>query len=312
MNLSTFNSKPSVLIKRILAHPLLSPLIICLLFLIAYQLLIWVNLVPPSNGISQRQENIIKGQRYLYQKNQPNSIVLIGSSITGAIRGENLGTQVTNIAMAGSNSTTGLELIKLNRTLPSLLLIEINETISLEIDRQLIDGVHHPILNSIRFYLPMFREEYKPISVLVDSLKKTVQSQQPRAEVTDPATPIANPEFRERFIETMAKTQQEKLSEEAIQHLQQESKMMQQQIATLQKNGVRIILFNLPTESRLEKTPRRQQIQGLMRQLFPPEQFEWVPEPPSREWKTSDGIHLIPADAQAYAEFLKAQLIKFD
>jgi hypothetical protein len=312
MNLSTFNSKLPVLIKRFLAHPLWSPVIICLFFLTAYQLLIWVNLIPPSNGISQRQENIIKGQRYLYQKNQQNSIVLIGSSITGAIRVKNIGDQFTNIAMAGSNSKTGLELIKLNSTLPSLLLIEINETISKEIDRQLIESVHHPILDSIRFYLPMFREEYKPISVLVDSLKQTAQSQRQIAEVAEPATPIANPDFRERFIATMAETQQGKLSEEAIQDLQTESKLMQKQIATLQKNGVRVILFNLPTESRLENTPRRQQIQGLMRQIFPPEQFEWLPEPPSREWRTSDGIHLIPADAQAYAEFLKVQLMNVD
>ncbi|WP_254563562.1 hypothetical protein [Oscillatoria sp. HE19RPO] len=312
MNLSTSNSKPTVLIKRVFAHPLLSPLIICLLFLMAYQLLIWVNLIPPSSGISQRQENIIKGQRYLYQKNRPNSIVIIGSSITGGIKAQNIGYQVTNIAMAGSNSKTGLELIKLNSTLPSLLLIEINETISKEIDRQLIESVHHPILDSIRFYLPMFREEYKPISVLVDSLKQTAQSQGPIAEVSEPVTPIANPEFRERFIATMAETQQEKLSEQAIQDLQKESKLVQQQIATLQKNGVRVILFNLPTESRLENTPRRQQIQGLMRTFFPPEQFEWLPEPPSREWRTSDGIHLVPSDAQAYAEFLKTQLINLD
>lgn len=312
MNLSTFNSKTPLLIKRVLAHPLWSPLVICLFFLIAYQLLIWVNLVSPSPGISQRQENIIKGQRYLYQKNTPNSIVMIGSSITGAIKVKNFGVQVTNIAMAGSNSKTGLELIKLKSTLPSLLLIEINETISKEIDRQLIDSVHHPILDSIRFYLPMFREEYKPISVLIESLKQTAQSERQIAEVAEPAMPIANPGFRERFIATMAETQQEKFSEEAIQDLQQESKLIQQQIATLQKNGVRVILFNLPTESRLENTPRRQQIKELMRTFFPPEQFEWLPEPPSREWKTSDGIHLLPSDAQVYAEFIKAQLIKLD
>jgi len=200
MNLSTFNSKTPLLIKRVLAHPLWSPLVICLFFLIAYQLLIWVNLVSPSPGISQRQENIIKGQRYLYQKNTPNSIVMIGSSITGAIKVKNFGVQVTNIAMAGSNSKTGLELIKLKSTLPSLLLIEINETISKEIDRQLIDSVHHPILDSIRFYLPMFREEYKPISVLIESLKQTAQSERQIAEVAEPAMPIANPGFRERFM----------------------------------------------------------------------------------------------------------------
>lgn len=312
MNLSTFNFKPFGWLKRILAHPICSPLIICLFLLIAYQLLIWVNLVSPSNGISQRQENIIKGQRYLYQKNQLNSIVLVGSSITGSIKVKNIGDQVTNIAMAGSNSKTGLELVKLKSTLPSLLLIEINETISKEIDRQLIDSVHHPILDSIRFYLPMFREEYKPISVLVESLKQTAQSERQIAEVAKPATAVANPEFREKFIATMAETQQEILPEEAIQDLQKESKLIQQQIDTLQRKGVRVILFNLPTESRLENTPRRQQIEGLMRTFFPPEQFEWLPEPPLRQWRTSDGIHLVPADGQAYAEFIKEQLINLD
>lgn len=293
-----------------MTHTLFVPVVFCVFILIAYQFSIWSGIVPASNGINQRQGNVIKAQRYLYDRHSHLNMLLVGSSMTAGLKSKYFGSHVTNIAMLGSNSQTGLELVKINHDFPSLLLVEINETIAQKVDKEFIESVSHPFLYFIRLYLPMFREEYKPISVFVHSLKSISTDNQPTLKTNQAETEeIKNPLFREKFINKMAATQQNKLSANAVKNLREQAQYIKKQIAKLQKKEVRVVLFNLPTESRLANTPRREQIRSLMRDFFPPEQFEWLPEPPSQEWTTSDGIHLVPSHAKAYAEFIKAQLM---
>jgi hypothetical protein len=45
-----------------------------------------------------------------------------------------------------------------------------------------------------------------------------------------------------------------------------------------------------------------------MKELFPVNNFDWLPEPAARKWLTGDGAHLIPSDAKVYANFLKDRL----
>jgi hypothetical protein len=50
-------------------------------------------------------------------------------------------------------------------------LVEINDTIVRKIDAELLDSLYHPIFYWMRQYLPMMREEYRPVSVFINSLK---------------------------------------------------------------------------------------------------------------------------------------------
>lgn len=160
---------------------------------------------------------------------------------------------------------------------------------------------------AIYYLCTLFREEYRPASVLVNSLKN---QSKPNLEESRPVEQeIQNSEFREQFIERMVEGQKEKLSPEDEKILREESASIQSQIAELQQDGVQIVLFSFPAEPSLTNTTKRKQIRELMRSLFPSDRFEWLPEPPSINWTTSDGIHLVPSDAKVYAEYIKAQLL---
>ncbi len=83
-------------------------------------------------------------------------------------------------------------------------------------------------------------------------------------------------------------------------------------VSLIQNNkdsGAKVVLFDLPLESRVNATLRQKQIRALAKKLFPPDCFEWLPPPPPQEWRTNDGIHLIRSDARDFAEFLRDKLL---
>ena len=90
----------------------------------------------------------------------------------------------------------------------------------------------------------------------------------------------------------------------------QEADLMRNKIAEIKKNtGAKVILFDMPRESRVNATLRIKQVQELAKKLFPPDRFEWLPPPKEREWRTNDGVHLIRSDARDFAEFLRDNTI---
>ena len=91
--------------------------------------------------------------------------------------------------------------------------------------------------------------------------------------------------------------------------IRQEAAIVKGQIALLEQRGWRVILFDVPRDTLIATTPREMQLRDLIRDLFPSNQFEWLPEPPSREWMTNDGVHLVAADARAYAQYVEQQLL---
>lgn len=113
----------------------------------------------------------------------------------------------------------------------------------------------------------------------------------------------------EKLIVQEVEANKTSLSEKEASLLKQEADYIKFQISQLRKDGVRVVLFDIPVEQRVQSTVRKQQVRALMRKLFPIKQFEWLPEPPSRHWKTSDGIHLVSSDAKDYAAFLRNQLL---
>jgi hypothetical protein len=100
------------------------------------------------------------------------------------------------------------------------------------------------------------------------------------------------------------------LSEKDAETIKQESELMRNQIAEIKKNtGAKVVLFDIPRESRVNSTLRITQVRELAKKLFPSDRFEWLPFPQDREWRTNDGTHLIRSDARDFAEFLRDNTI---
>lgn len=87
--------------SRFRMRSILRPVLICAVILGLYSGLVAGGMLPSSNGINQGQRNVIKAQRYAYQTNTEMKILLVGSSLTANIDAGDIGSNVTNMAMAG-------------------------------------------------------------------------------------------------------------------------------------------------------------------------------------------------------------------
>jgi len=277
-----------------------------------YQVLVSGRVLPASDGASVIQNNIVKAQRYVYQDDSDLKMVIVGSSLAANLNVKHIGEGVKSIALGGGASQTGLEIVKRSKSKPPIVVVEINDTIIRKIDADLVDSLYHPIFYWIRQYLPMMREEYRPVSVFIDYLKS--RSQQylnlSREKLDSLEARNLTPELSQKGIQMIVDVESKPLSEKDAENIKKEAEFIKSQIAEIKKNsGAKVVLFDIPLESRVNAAIRRKQVRELTKKLFPSDRFEWLPPPPPREWRTNDGVHLIRSDARDFAEFLRDKLL---
>ena len=293
---------------------ILRPVLIFLFLMTLYQVLVSGRVLPSSEGVSLIQNNIVKAQRYAYQDGSDLKMVMVGSSLGANLNVKDIGEGVKSIALGGGASQTGLEIVKRSKSKPAIVLVEINDTIVRKIDVELVNSLYHPIFYGLRQYLPMMREEYRPISILVDSFKSRSKQNLKlmTREVLDSLEGRnLTPQLSQKAIETTVDIQSKPLSEKDAKNMKLEADLIKTQIAEIKKNsGAKVVLFDIPLESRVNGAIRMKQVRELAKQLFPPDRFEWLPPPKEREWRTNDGIHLIRSDARDFAEFLRDKLLR--
>jgi hypothetical protein len=292
---------------------ILRPVLVCLFIMTFYQVLVSGGVLPASDGSSLIQNNIVKAQRYVYQNNADIQMVMVGSSLSANLKVKEIGDRVSSIALGGGASQTGLEIIKRSKNKPPIVLVEINDTISRKIDTDFVNSLYNPVFYWLRRYLPMLREEYRPVSIFIDALKN--RSKQDRnlskEELDRLEARNITPELSQKGIQMAVEVESKPLSEKDTEILKKEADAIKSQIAEIKKDGkVRLVLFDIPIESTVDAAIRRKQVRALMRNLFPADSFEWLSPPPPREWLTNDGIHLIRSDARDFAQFLRAKLLK--
>ncbi|MEG4801745.1 hypothetical protein QUB63_23305 [Microcoleus sp. ARI1-B5] len=277
-----------------------------------YQVLVSGRVLPASDGVSLIQNNIVKAQRYVYQDDSDLKIVMVGSSLAANLHVTDIGKGVKSIALGGGSSQTGLEIVKRSNSNPPMVLVEINDTITRTIDRDLVDSLYNPIFYWMRKYLPILREEYRPISVFIHCFKNGSQHHQKLTREALDSLEARNltPELSQKAIQTTVDIQSKPLSKKEAEDITKEAGLIKSQLAEINKNsGTKVVLFDIPQESRVDAAIRRKQVRELTKKLFPSDRFEWLPPPKEREWRTNDGIHLIRSDARDFAEFLRHKLL---
>jgi len=293
---------------------ILRPVLIFLFLMSFYQVLVSGGVLPASEGVTQRQNNIVRAQRYVYQDDSDVKMVIVGSSLAANLNEKYIGEGVKNIAFGAGASKTGLEIVKRSKSKPQIVLVEMNDVDFLrKIDADLLDSLYHPIFYWLRQYLPMLREEYRPVSVFINYFKSRLQQnleRMSREELDSLESRNFTPKLSQKAIQTAVDNESKPLSEKAAETIKQEADLMRNQIAEIKKNtGAKVVLFDIPRESRVNATLRMKQVRELEKKLFPSDRFEWLPFPVDREWRTNDGTHLIRSDARDFADFLRDNTI---
>lgn len=115
--------------------------------------------------------------------------------------------------------------------------------------------MYHPIFYWMRQYLPMLREEYRPISVFINYFKSRAQQNQKlmsREALDSLEGRNVTPKLSQKAIQRTVDIQSKPLSEKDAKDMKQEADLIKNEIAEIKKNtGAKVVLFDIRSSRKL-------------------------------------------------------------
>lgn len=252
---------------------------------------------------SQWQENLVKAQEYLVDRN-PRPYVLVGSSLMARFSEESFGPNFYNLALKGGSALTGLELIDRKPEKPAVVFVEINMLLR-DADQPVLNNAFRPVFSQLRHYVPALREKFQPANLFAGKIgEKIVAIGAKPLQRVDSTVSSRNSNTNEDpvFLQLLEieRTRCSQLPESTL--LELRSNQLKRYIDRLAQNGVRVVLVEMPIDRRLEDLPLTTSIRDRMHALFPPGQFTWVEPDRGRRYVTTDGMHLAGDSLTSFAQ----------
>src|SRR6185437_8314881 len=209
------------------------------LFIVYNVVLGWMHpLAGP--GQNQWQKNRIAVEDYVdnYQGIQ---VVIVGTSLSARLYPSLLPDGYYNLALSGQSILDGLQIVKQCKKKPKFLLVESN-FYYFKLDQDITEGIFDPAMLYLRKWVPSFREENQPSNLLVPLVKKT------QANVSESMdTGVTNKLLRERV------TQYLQLPDSNL--VNHSVDLLKKDFAELRAEGVKIVLYDIPINCKLENLP---------------------------------------------------------
>ncbi|MCE9560056.1 MAG: hypothetical protein K8R88_14045 [Armatimonadetes bacterium] len=254
--------------------------------------------VPYGTGINQDQKNYITQQHYLMDKTSPFDLVLAGSSMAAKVKVQYLDNRAYNLGVPGGSPQTGLQIILKAQRVPKVVVCELSPTLHLGPDNVVLARLLDPTGYAVSERFPFLRQEFQPTNVLLSKLKK--KSLDDEGTVTSSATKIA-------IADAVQMNKDEPKPEDKAKfatHLRETRELLRQ----IKERGSRVVLLELPVAAEVDATRRMRYYHGEIVREFPVSDYEWLLPLAGEEVQTTDGIHLVPAQAAKVARALVALL----
>jgi hypothetical protein len=167
-----------------------------------------------------------------------------------------------------------------------------------EPDRAFLDAVFQPGLFELRRAMPILREENQPTGVLVGWLKDRMR--QTNAATVSPGDSMAvSKNLFDTNRASFAIVPPDSAQQRYLATLERE-------VNDLRSRGVEVIFIEVPISPELTSSPLAERSREVIMERFPEHRF--LRTEPGIQWRTADGLHLQPSNAQRYSGWLAAQL----
>lgn len=249
--------------------------------------------VPASvirRGASDHQVNYIRVEQVVYSEPTPRFVVL-GSSIAGVLRSEQLGKDFGLVAIGRGCADTGLEILSRKGVVPKCVIIEAN-MLGKGVDEEMVGYFCSSISSHLRDYCSPLRQSGQPINLLISIVQHFKRTPN---RVVDKNVLAVN---LERF---------ERIYSHAPELNDWNSKIIavRERALQLQRLGARIVFVEFPIDTRLEGTQFCEFVRNDLHAKFPTNQFEWITPSRNEAWTTTDGVHMTSESAYRFAEWIK-------
>lgn len=266
-------------------------LLIALLGCIAYSLL--VALLPRSlirRGVSDQQLNYVRAEQVLFASEPPDN-VLIGSSIAGVLRQEQMGDSLGLMAFGGGCSETGVRLLSGTGRVPKRLFVEANVVVK-NVDAEMIRYFTAFPLAQLRRGLPILRQSNQPGNLLMSVF------QQMRA----PPDRVQSASLLNAGLDHYRKINQNPLNPEVV---RKDLQGLRNILVSFKNQGCQVVFVGFPIHPELVNSPREAAFRKEVLEAFPESEFTWLRPSAGVEWKTTDGVHMTSDSARRFAALLR-------
>lgn len=247
-------------------------------------------------------ENLEAGQDFLYG-DPPGAadIVVLGTSLADRLPLDSLaGRKVYPLTFGGQGVLDGLALLEATESVPGILLIETN-LVNNPANESFAASLLHPVGKEVKRYFPALRQKNQPVTVLMEGLFYA-KNGAPTAGLPDagPDRPLnqAMLDLRRQDYRTPFPGPS----------LRQELADLRLRLLALNERGSRIVFFEVPVHPELCGAPRAVALRESMKEVFGSGPFGFFPQPDCSAYETTDGHHLRPASATAFAAALDERL----
>jgi hypothetical protein len=259
--------------------------------------------------LGMRRSNYLRAQQYVFDTPSETNVV-IGSSLSANLSDQILGPSYYKLTFPGGSILTGLEMVRRAHKRPTVVLIE-TDVLVRNADEELLHDLFSPWLLALRRCSPTFREQGRPSNFIGGFAEACVRKSCQltfRVFASDQAVPMTSspsgqvdPAMFERLL---------RIAREESQHPPSVAQMtpiidrLREHVQALTTEGLMCVFFELPSDSSLVNMPLQTAQRKMMEDSFPRAEFNWVTFHANHYYHTSDGVHLVRADADLVTERL--------
>lgn len=254
-------------------------------------------------GQTVEQRNLVKAEDYRYEAADRYDTLVVGSSMSERLVMDSLGSGCYNLAMAGLSSQAGLQLIEESKHQPQLVYVEANTLLTPIKPGQLPTGNDTPVWRFIREHLAFTRQKYQPVGVF-KALLRDLQYGKSQFVYLEAGARVDSA-FLEKAIIPQLQERQHPLPDSVLTARVQ---AVRQRLDAFRQRGTRIVLFEMPVDPRLQRTPVAQTIQTALLDTFQTPGYPFIIAPATDAYQTTDGVHLTHPECVRYTHYLCDQL----
>lgn len=269
-----------------------------------------VKVLPESKRLPERAP-IDWTQNFLLSPDKPARIVA-GSSYADRLTPHNSDPDTLMININGGSAFDALAMldkIKDTEYTPSLMAIEINRLTVIEPKDWLVEMLAEPSYSAWNS-VPMLREKNRPMSiagwpihVLMNKLYLTgMERLGPPGSAANIDVLEPDPKLLEMNIEDQKKYLEDPVDDEKLAAIVYK---LEKAVSKLQKNGCQVVFFHMPIHAELNFLDGPRSVFKAIRQAFPEDRYDWVPEVDPGDYIFTDAVHMDSPSASRYMKFLE-------
>lgn len=259
-----------------------------------------------SVGQHQWQDNVIKGEKYIYNKTDSNYNVITGSSLACRIRTNKL-TNFYNLSFAGQSVFDGLEIIKNSKILPKTIFIETN-IIFVAPNKEFTSSLFSPLSLIAKQYCISLRSDKQPLAFIFPEVQRILKGGGSANTAEINATATDTKLFTKML--SMQISNYSKIPDSVLANRQ--LNLLIDYVNYFKSKDVKIVFFEMPLNPVLVELPLAKFIRNKFNEHFPTSQYSYIKLPDCSKYVTTDGLHLNDQEALIYTAYFKEELKKIN